>query len=114
MNILIILTNDNLFNKLKQIENIVSNNVDKKYFIVTKRIYVESICRFLKTKFRNIDVFVIDNKPLIEERIVKLIVDTKPDIIIDCDPGNELFIFKNFVKNLLVEKIQCSEFLNRE
>lgn len=51
---------------------------------------------------------------MLEEVVVKLIVNSKPDTIVDCDNGGELFISKNFVKNLFVKKINCNEYINRK
>lgn len=108
---LILLTNSDYLN---EIIKVLSRRSSKKYIIVTSRERVKSLIILFKKRLSNIDIYVLENKPLVEERIVKLIVDTKPDTIVDCDSSNELFYLKNFIKNMFVNKINCIDYLSTE
>ncbi|MEM1675050.1 MAG: hypothetical protein QXX35_04080 [Desulfurococcaceae archaeon] len=108
---LVLLTNINVLDKLVKI---ITSNKKKNYVIVSDSDYMKTISRTHIVRSENVKIVVFKKHFMLEEKVVKLLTDVKPDRIIDCDPLNKLIYIKKYISSLKVDKINCVEFINSE
>jgi len=90
--------------------------LSKKYrvFIVSSKNIADIIGRKISNVNNGVGTvdFIVFNTKNIEENSLKIIVNTQPDIVIDCDQWNELNAIKKLLHNMDIDIKQCRDLDN--
>lgn len=107
MNILILCSGLTVLEKIKCFLKEAARN--NRVVIVTTREFYERIYKMLVSmNIGNVEI-VLMGKRNVEERVLRIFVDSEPDVIIDCDDEDRLLPVKTFFKNTPQGLSKCSD-----
>jgi len=111
MNILVLMSS---IDREGVIDNLIRLSNKYRVFVVSSKSIADIVGRRISKVGNGVGMvdFMVFNTRNVEESSLKIIVNTEPDIVVDCDQWNELNAIKKLLNNMNIVIKQCRELDN--